>query len=64
MKNVIILEKVRKKEMPSKNIANTTALVKIAQISIFIDLARRYNWIINYADVDAAKKLEQTGIKK
>ena len=43
MKDVIISQKARKKEMLSKSIANTTAPAKIAQVLSLVDLAERYN---------------------
>ena len=40
---MIILEKAKKEEILSKNIANTITVVEVAQISSFVDLAERYN---------------------
>ncbi len=65
MKDVIISEKVREEEMLSlKGIADTTALAEVARVSSLVDLARRYNWAINNADLDTAKELGLTDIMK
>lgn len=55
MKDIIILEKVRKEKMLLESIVNTIALVEIAQISSFVHLAWKYNWEMSNADLDAAK---------
>ena len=64
MKDVIILEKAREKKMLLESIANTTAPAKVAQLLSLIDLARRYNWAMSDAELDAAKKQGLNGIKK
>ena len=61
---MIISEKARKEKTLSKDIANTTALVKVAQVSSLINLAGRCNWAISNIDLDVAKKLGLTRIKK
>ena len=43
MKDVIISKKAKEKKMLLGNIANITILAKMARISGFIDLAKRYN---------------------
>ncbi len=40
---MIISEKVREEEMLLKDIADTTMVMEVAQISSFVLLARRYN---------------------
>ena len=64
MKDVIISEKAREEKMQSESIADMTALAKVAWVSSFVDLAERYNWAMSNADLDTAKKLGLTGIKK
>lgn len=63
MKDIIILEKARKKKELSGDIKNTIALAKVARASNFVDLAGRYKQAINNANLDETKKLELTGIK-
>ena len=64
MKDMIISEKAKEEETLWKGIINTIVPVQITQILSFVDLARRYNWAISNANLDAAKKLGLTGIKK
>ena len=40
---MIISKKVRREEMLSKSIVNTTAPAKVAQVLSLVDFARRYN---------------------
>ena len=63
MKDVIISEKARKEEMLSKSIADTTASAERARKLNLVDVARRYNWAMSNADLNATKKLGLTGIK-
>ena len=64
MKDVIVIEKAREKKRLSKGIADTTAPAVMAWASSLIDLAGRYIWAMNNADLDAAKELGLIGIKK
>ncbi len=64
MKDVIISEKVRKDKMLSGGIADTTAPVEVSQALSPVDLVGRYNWTMSNADLDGAKELGLTGIKK
>ena len=64
MKDVIILEKAREKEKLSKGIADTTAPVEIAWVLSLVDLTGRYNWAMSNTNLDAAKKLGLTDMKK
>ena len=64
MKDMIIKEKARKKERLLKGIADTTAPTEVAQALSLVDLARKYIWAINNANIDAAKELGLIGIKK
>ncbi len=65
MKDVIILEKAREEEMLSlEGIADTTAPAEVTRVSSLVDLTGRYNWAMSDADLDAAKELGLTGIKK
>lgn len=63
MKDVIISEKAKEK-MLSKGPPDITALAKVAWASSSINLVWRYIWAISNIDVDAAKKLGLTGVKK
>lgn len=65
MKDMIISKEVKDEEkMLSENIMDTTALAEVAQVLSFNDLARRYQQVINNADLNIVKELELTGIKK
>ena len=64
MKDVISKEKAREKEGLSKSIAHTTALAEVAQALGLIDLAGKYMWAISNANLEPAKILGLTGIKK
>ena len=64
MKDVIISEKAREKEMLSKSIVNTITSAEIAWMLSFVDLIKRYNEIMSNADLDVAKKFRLTDIKK
>ncbi len=63
MKDVIILEKAREKKLLEGS-ADTTAPAKVARASSPINLAWKYRWAMSNVDMDAAKKLGLTGIKK
>ncbi len=63
MKDVIISEKVREKKL-SEGLADTTAQTEVDQASSFIDFAWEYKWAMSNVDIDAAKELGQTGVKK
>ena len=63
MKNVIISEKVREKKL-SESPADTTTPVEVAQVSSPVDLAWRYRWAMNNFNMNVAKKLGPTGVKK
>ena len=64
IKDVIIEEKARKKEGLSEGIVNTTMPAEVARASSPVDLTRKYMWVISNANIDAAKKLGLTSIKK
>lgn len=64
MKDVIILEKVRKKEKLSESRVDITILLEVAQILSPIDLARRYKYVMSNADIDTAKELGLIEVKK
>lgn len=53
-----------KKENLSKSMTGITILAKVAQTLNFVDFAGRYKWAISKTDLDIAKKVELTGIKK
>ena len=64
MKDVVIEEKSKEKEELLEGIADTTAPAKMAQASSSIDLAGKYIWAMNNANMDAAKELRLTSIMK
>ncbi len=64
MKDVIISEKAKEDEMLSKSITDTTAPAEVAWVLSPVDRVGRYNWAMNDTDLDAAKELGLTGIKK
>ena len=64
MKNVIISKNVREEKMLSESIADTTTPAEVARVLSLIDLAGRYNWAMSDANLDTAKELGLTGIKK
>ncbi len=64
MKDVIILEKIRKEEILSKDIVDTTMSAKVAWVLSLVDFTRRYNLAMNNANLDVAKELRLTSIKK
>ncbi len=65
MKDMIISEKVREKEILSiEGIADTNAPAEVARISNPVNLAGRYIWAMSDSNLDVAKELELTGIKK
>lgn len=64
MKDVIILEKSRKKEKLSEDIMNTNVPTEVAWVSSSVDLIWRYKSVMSNPDLDIAKKLELTGVKK
>lgn len=64
IKDVIILEKTKKKEKLSIDIADITTLVKMAQVLSLVNFARKYIWSINNTNIDVTKKLRLTDIKK
>lgn len=64
IKDMIIWEMTRKKKRLSKSIADTIVAAEIAQTLSYVDLAKKYIWAISNANLDAAKKLGPTGIKK
>lgn len=60
----MILEKAKKKKQLLENIANTTTLAKITLTSSFINFTRRYKQKINNTNLNAAKKLGLTRLKR
>lgn len=64
MKDMIISKKAREKERLSVDIADTTAPAEMAQASSPVDLVGRCMWAMNNANLDAAKELGLTDIKK
>ena len=61
---MIIEEKAREKKRLSESIADTTTSAEMTQALCFVELAGKYMWVINNINLDAAKKLGLTGIKK
>ncbi len=63
MKDIIISEKAREKKL-SEGPVDTTATAEVARTSSPIDLAWKYKWAMSNVDMDAAKELGLTGVKK
>ena len=61
---MIIEKKAKKKEKLLEDIVDITALAELAQASSPVDFAEKYMWAMNNANMDAAKELGLTGIKK
>lgn len=64
IKNRTILEKDRKKRELLEGIADIIAQTKVAQASSLNDFAGRYKWEISNVNLNTAKKLWLTEIKK
>lgn len=64
MKDVIITKKAKKKIRLSKGIADITTAAELAQVSSLINLTRQCIWAISNVDLDAAKELRLSDIKK
>ena len=64
MKDVIIEEKVREKKGLLEDIVDTTAPAEVAQASSLFNLAGKYMGTMSNADMDVAKELGLTGIRK
>lgn len=63
MKDVIILEKTREKERQLV-VRNAIKQAKVAKMSNSINFDSKYMQVINNIDIDAAKDLGLTGVKK
>ena len=64
MNNIIITQKTRKKEGLSKSIVDITVLAEVAQSISVVDLIGKYICTVNNVDLNTAKKLGLTSIKK
>ena len=64
MKDRIIEKKTREKQGLLEGIADTTSTAEVAQASSLVDFAGKYMWAMSNANIDAAKELGLTGIKK
>ncbi len=63
IKDIIILEKAKEKKL-SKDLANITVLAEVAEALSLVNLARRYMLAMNNSNLDVAKELRLTGVKK
>ncbi len=63
MKNVIAMVE-RDGELLVMENANKTAITKFAKVSSAIDLRNKHSWAISNADMDVARDLGLTSIKK
>ena len=65
MKDVVISKKAREKEgqLVVRN-ADKIAQAEVARTSSPMDLDGKYMWVMSNVDIDAARDLELTGIKK
>ena len=57
IKDVINKKKVKEKKRLLEGIVDITVPVKVVQASSLVDLAGKYIWAMNNADLDTAKKL-------
>ncbi len=67
MKDMIAAaERGRKNEgqLAMENLLDKTAMAEVAKVSSVIDLGSKYSWAISDADIDVARDLGLTGIKK
>lgn len=67
MKNMLaVTEKNRKNEeqLAMENILNKSAMAEVIKVSNVIDLGSKYSWAISNTDIDVAKDLGLTGMKK
>ena len=66
MKDLIVVVKRDKenKELLAIENADKTVMAEVAKVSSAIDLKNKYSWAINNADMDAARDLGLTSIKK
>lgn len=64
IRDVIISEKNRKRKKLLGGITDITISVEVVWASSLIDLTWIYKWTINNTNLDIAKELELTGIKK
>ena len=63
MKDIIISEKARERKL-SEGPTDRPIPAEVAKVSSLIDVARKYRWAIGNIDMDTAKKLGLTGVKK
>lgn len=49
-------EKTKEKKELSKSIVDSNALVEVARALNLVDLARKYNYVINNADLNKTKE--------
>lgn len=63
MKDIIILEKVKKKTL-SKDSADIIVLGKLTWVLSFINFIWRYKWKISNVDINTIKRLGLTKVKK
>ena len=63
MKDVIILDKARKKTL-SEGLVDITTSAEMAQALSSVNFAWRYKWAISIIDMDVAKELGLTRVKK
>lgn len=56
--------KKAKEKMLWEGFTDTIVPAKVTQILSFVNFTWKYRWAINNIDIDATKKLRQTGIKK
>ncbi len=63
---VVVAEKGRKnkKQLVMENLLDKTAMAKVAKVLIVIDLGSKYSWAISDIDINIARDLGLTDIKK
>ena len=60
----MIKKKSMEKEGLSESITNIIAMTEVTWVSSFVNFAKKYMWTMNNADMNVAKKLGLTSIKK
>ncbi len=63
---VAVAKKSRKnkKQLAIEKLIDIIVMAEVAKVSSVIDLGSQYSWTINNADIDVARDLGLTGIKK
>ncbi len=63
MKDIIAVAE-RNRELLAMENVDKTVIAEVAKVSSAIDLGNKHSWAISNADMDVARDLRLTGIKK